>query len=254
MSLARCSSKQNSCAGSCPLRGKNAFLLTHSTWILFLSHRENSKQAFVKGFDTLFLCHILILAWVLPSQCAPQGLSLSTAVFFDHAVLMKWNMGKEQTNKQKKTLMFICNYQNITFVLGTPHSNCCYGLCIWLLLYMQKVCPSQWHLVHVCCVCLMVLHAFHLLRKWKHGRTCCTMGAGRKGCVKGSWSWLHSKSSPEAISPVLFPRHPCPVKSRLTEVVLYCVSMASLTFKFAILHLTWPRPFFPTLLVHRSAG
>lgn len=134
MSLARCSSKQNSCAGSCPLRGKNAFLLTHSTWILFLSHRENSKQAFVKGFDTLFLCHILILAWVLPSQCAPQGLSLSTAVFFDHAVLMKWNMGKEQTNKQK----------NPDVYLQLPERNFCpwntsFKLLLWPLYLTSAV-------------------------------------------------------------------------------------------------------------------
>lgn len=101
VSLARCSSKQNSCAGLCHLKGKSAFLFTHSASILFffLSHHENGKQTFVKEFDTLFPCHVLILTSESCMQYAPQGLSLRTAVFFDHALLGLWEKNK-QTNKK----------------------------------------------------------------------------------------------------------------------------------------------------------
>lgn len=217
-------------------------------YIFFLSHHENGKQTFVKEFDTLFPCHVLILTSESCMQYAPQGLSLRTAVFFDHALLGLWEKNK-QTNKKTPD---VC--------LQLPVHNFCpwntsFKLLLWPLhltsAYMQ-VCPLQWQLLHAHCVCLMVLRVFLLLRKWKHGGMCCVHCGGRKERLHGRF--LVGYTIKNLLKSVLFPRHPCPVKSRLTEVVLRCLSMASLTLKLAILCLTWPRPFFPTLLVHRSAG
>lgn len=132
------------------------FNLMTMTSSIFCHLVKTVNRHFLKPGVVLFpYCIPDTCFWVLPLYYALQGLSLRIFSLF---MQWKWNMECFSSHH-------FCLQLPECFVLWTSHSDCC-GCYIWLLLYMQKLCPWIYSFHNNSyCVCLNYSDCIHCSQK-----------------------------------------------------------------------------------------